>query len=470
MRAYLGNKPYIFVSYAHKDFDIVSKFIELLQEKYNVWFDEGIKYGNEWENEIINKLEKCSLFLFLITNNSLESINCRDEIFYARENKLNFINIIFEKDLVLPKDFNFRYGRYQQCLIYKFNNYEECIDDLYAKQPEWFGIVKKDNNDVNSSNKIEETLVINQLDVKTYKRIGDKIYFGTYPQTRVEDEALISELNRGIILPTASNDNHWDCYWDYYINGETKRYMFFIDRMYNNKKYRGVYFTKYRPFSCLKKGELFNHTQKRNGYKTREIYWFSYDLIEWNIIREEDGKALIISKSILDCHEYYPSDSKDIFEHDIYYLGLGYANNYQLSTIRAFLNVNFKLGAFSSEQLELIEPIEIETEDTSKNSEKDKKIIKDNVFLLSEKERYYLIDYDDNYGIDVVKAKGTDYAKCQGLCETEYYQTGSWFTRDTCGCDNNYVIDIGYNGEWSKYGSTECISGVRPACWINIKD
>lgn len=131
-KAYLGNDKYIFVSYAHKDKDLIYPIILKLQEKYNVWFDEGIKWGKEWDKEIVDRLTHCSLFIYLITNNSLSSPNCKDEISYAKDSGLPFINICIE-DVSLPEEFKFRYGRYQMCFLYRFNNLDGFLNDFIAR-------------------------------------------------------------------------------------------------------------------------------------------------------------------------------------------------------------------------------------------------------------------------------------------------------------------------------------------------
>ena len=92
VEAYRGSDPYIFVSYAHKNADIVHPFISVLQEKYNVWFDEGIHFGREWDDEIMTRIEQCNLFLFIVTKDSLVSSNCKDELAQARELKKEFIS------------------------------------------------------------------------------------------------------------------------------------------------------------------------------------------------------------------------------------------------------------------------------------------------------------------------------------------------------------------------------------------
>ena len=142
IKAYLGNDPYIFVSYSHKNKNVVYPFIAALQEHYNVWFDEGIHYGQEWETEIAEKLENCTVFLYMITEESLDSANCKDEIHFVRELGKPFLNVLVNKDTVLPKAFTFRYGRYQMCSLFAFSSCEEAVDDL-AKKCEALGQMER---------------------------------------------------------------------------------------------------------------------------------------------------------------------------------------------------------------------------------------------------------------------------------------------------------------------------------------
>ena len=136
--AYSGNNPYVFISYSHKDSHLVFPIIEELQKKYNVWFDEGIRFGIEWEDEIAEKLLGCSLFLFFVSGNSLSSTNCSDEIHFARNEGKNFINIIIEKDIKFSKAFELRYMRYQQLNVPAYSSVSEAVADLIRKASELF--------------------------------------------------------------------------------------------------------------------------------------------------------------------------------------------------------------------------------------------------------------------------------------------------------------------------------------------
>ncbi len=132
-KAYLGNDPYIFISYAHRNKDVVYPFIEALQEYYNVWFDDGIRYGREWEKEICSRIKNCTVFVYMITEESLASENCKDEIYMARDLGKSFLNVLVKKETKLPDEFTFRYGRFQMCNLYAFPGCAAAVLDLANK-------------------------------------------------------------------------------------------------------------------------------------------------------------------------------------------------------------------------------------------------------------------------------------------------------------------------------------------------
>ena len=75
--------PYIFVSYSHKDSNFTIPLINRLKkEGYHVWYDDGIDPGTEWDENIANHIENCSYFVAVISNNYLQSDNCKDELNY----------------------------------------------------------------------------------------------------------------------------------------------------------------------------------------------------------------------------------------------------------------------------------------------------------------------------------------------------------------------------------------------------
>lgn len=82
--AYVGDAPFIFVSYAHKDAAVVfPELQELHALGCRIWYDEGIDPGNEWPEEIANAVDRCAHFLVFISPAAAASRNVRNEIHYA---------------------------------------------------------------------------------------------------------------------------------------------------------------------------------------------------------------------------------------------------------------------------------------------------------------------------------------------------------------------------------------------------
>ena len=102
-KPYEGNEKYIFVSYCHKDKEMVFPIIEqLVKDGYRIWYDEGIDPGTEWPEIIAQHLNECLAVLAFITENSLNSHNCRREISFALLKKKLFISIILEPVKMSP--------------------------------------------------------------------------------------------------------------------------------------------------------------------------------------------------------------------------------------------------------------------------------------------------------------------------------------------------------------------------------
>lgn len=302
---------------------------------------------------------------------------------------------------------------------------------------------------------------------ETYERVGNKFYFGRYPQTKVE----ATKKNK---LKSIKFDSTWISY-NYYLpyveNDEFKSfqtdYMFYKDVDTNKDgiyDYRGVYFTEYRYDYCL---SSYNYHQEDNGYLKNNIYWFSYDLIEWDILEETNSNLLINSNLILDSQEFYPSNSTSIFYHNG---GYGYANNYELSNIRSFINNNFYNSAFNFIQKSYIKTTEVDNslESTGYDelAELECNNTFDKMFLLSNKEAKEYYTYDE------FPKDGTDYAICQGLFLKENKDRllkSSWWLRSP----SKFIVLSVINGainpnKYLDQISVDFITGVSPACWINI--
>lgn len=94
---YIGEKPYIFVSYAHKDSEVVMRAIALLQQSgFCVWYDEGIDPGSEWPDTIEKYLERSSYFIGFISANALDSNYCKCELHTAFNERKKMLIVYLE--------------------------------------------------------------------------------------------------------------------------------------------------------------------------------------------------------------------------------------------------------------------------------------------------------------------------------------------------------------------------------------
>jgi hypothetical protein len=96
--AYLGEEPFAFVSYAHKDREAVfAEMARLRDLGCRIWYDEGITPGNEWPEEIGRALERCGFFLVFLSDQAVASRNVRNEINLALHLAKGFLAVHLEE-------------------------------------------------------------------------------------------------------------------------------------------------------------------------------------------------------------------------------------------------------------------------------------------------------------------------------------------------------------------------------------
>ena len=100
---YNGNEPYIFISYAHKNSDVVVPIIEALANNgFRVWYDAGIEAGTEWPEYVAEKLLGSSVVIAFISKAALESQNCRREINYSISHNKDVLSVYIEDVTLTP--------------------------------------------------------------------------------------------------------------------------------------------------------------------------------------------------------------------------------------------------------------------------------------------------------------------------------------------------------------------------------
>lgn len=96
---YEGQKPYIFLSYAREDTDLMLEAANRLKDDgYRLWYDEGIPGGNDWPLYIAEHLEASGIVLFFFSGKSMVSPNCLNEMMAAQRNRKSVICVCLDED------------------------------------------------------------------------------------------------------------------------------------------------------------------------------------------------------------------------------------------------------------------------------------------------------------------------------------------------------------------------------------
>ena len=324
--------------------------------------------------------------------------------------------------------------------------------------------------------------VLESLSVKAHASInysvGDVIEFGNYPQTDVT-ASIGSILNSKAI--------NWQSYE--YFEGKGNRYssmhasdyMYYCDVKYGNYKYRGVTFDTYRPFFTgeTSSADTDCSYQDDNGYEPENIYWFKYEPLKWRILDPTTG--LVICETIIDSQPYNNYLYSNIKNGVVgYFSDSAYTNrasDYATSSIREWLNNVFYTAAFTQSQQSMLKTSFLNNDaywtlqGVSGHEDYDSASTSDKVFLLSYDEvlnSNYGFSKDDDECDSARQAKGSDYAKCQGLrvfnsSGNSYDGCSYWLLRSPgfrADCSCNVTHDGLDRGSASTY---ETINGIRPA-------
>ncbi|MGN0386202.1 MAG: toll/interleukin-1 receptor domain-containing protein [Lachnospiraceae bacterium] len=125
-------KPYIFISYAHKDSVRVKDIMgRLRNEGYNIWYDGGIDPGTEWDENIAAHIKNCAYFIAFISGNYIASKNCKDELNYARDLDKSQL-LVYLEDVSLPDGMAMRMNRLQAIWWEKYEDKECAFEKLFG--------------------------------------------------------------------------------------------------------------------------------------------------------------------------------------------------------------------------------------------------------------------------------------------------------------------------------------------------
>lgn len=107
----------LFISYRSSNSDRVDSIVTRLrslkdehsQPRYIVWQDkDSISPGQDWWQAIVDAIIDCEVFLFMVSRESVQSINCRAELSYARIRNRAIVPVVLEGEFT----YNTVTGRY----------------------------------------------------------------------------------------------------------------------------------------------------------------------------------------------------------------------------------------------------------------------------------------------------------------------------------------------------------------------
>lgn len=278
--------------------------------------------------------------------------------------------------------------------------------------------------------------------------VGEQIEFGSYPQTQVTDTDLIAVLD--------AQEKSWASY-RYYASNQPGNWMRFADFFYGGQKYRAVAIDANRPNRVQLAAGPNDSIQDDNGYLEGNTYYFKYEPLKWRVL--DPAAGLVMSEYAIDAQTYQDVADMSVFGTD----PVPYRNNYEYSTLRAFMINDFYNTAFTESQKSNIRTTTLNNDAWSEsNADANANPTNDKVFALS-----YTEVQNAAYGFTSDASRvttGTDYARSQVL------ESGNprWFLR-TAGRLIHSACLVNPWGSLSNTGTADYSSrGVRPACFLNV--
>lgn len=97
----------IFISYDRDDRPITRQLANRLRRVYgfnNVWYDENIRGGEDWWNEIRKEIASREIFMYLLSNESAQSHYCQQELAEARRLHKEILPVRIEPMNTIPEN------------------------------------------------------------------------------------------------------------------------------------------------------------------------------------------------------------------------------------------------------------------------------------------------------------------------------------------------------------------------------
>lgn len=283
---------------------------------------------------------------------------------------------------------------------------------------------------------------------KTDQATWDCVYYGSYPQSEVTDEALLAELEA---LPESSYNKAGDV-------------------MLGNAKYRRL----------SKKGAL--NTDTAEGYYdwsqgggASGYHYFVYEPIVWRVLQVDDNGMLLLADVCLENKKYHNRDEEVSWKGSSLRSWLnGYSAKENIGGYGYSNGNSFVDFAFTDEERGKLIPYEAKSSDNSYYNTGDGECTRDKVFLLSVEEML-----ESRYGFSSQVASSrtrvmecSDYAWARGLfTDMSKEKRAVWWWLRTAGRVQDEATGVVTDG-YILYNVSEPVdsveNGVCPAVYLSL--
>lgn len=132
------HKDEIFISYSRHDAPVVHPFVKKIQDELKIkcWIDmKGIESGDQFEDVIIEAINKSKIVLFMLSDNSIKSNWTKKEVYYAEGEQKRIVPIVIDNK-GLRGWFKFHFGN----VDYIDSNSPELVSKLIQNLTDWLKI------------------------------------------------------------------------------------------------------------------------------------------------------------------------------------------------------------------------------------------------------------------------------------------------------------------------------------------
>ena len=187
---------YIFFSYSHKNMENAYKVIERLQNAgFNVWFDEGIEPGSEYNEYIATHVKKSTAFIAFMTPEYTQSKYCKREIMWADRNNIPTL-FVYGKKTELTDGMDMIFNSLQAISMYEVNEnvfYDKLFSTLIF-QP--CRNVKKEEKQPETVTKTEKQPEIKRADVDV-----SNLKYVKKPDGTIKITGYVKEPKGELVIP-----------------------------------------------------------------------------------------------------------------------------------------------------------------------------------------------------------------------------------------------------------------------------